>query len=150
MAEPAPGRPHGFYDAAEHLVDVEHAGCRPVVLDVIERVPDAVARDPPPLELHVALEVAEPPHQHLGGDAVEDVVLDGHAQPAIVEVVLFGFADPQDVVAHAGFPLRSETPDHAEVAGVVAVILTPFAARIMDKIDMRWTASFSLAAFALS
>src|SRR6185503_20583390 len=38
----------------------------------------------------------------------------------------------------------------AAPAGVVAVFLTPFAARIMNKIDVRWTASVSLAAFALS
>jgi len=38
----------------------------------------------------------------------------------------------------------------AAPAGVVAVFLTPFAARIMNKIDVRWTASLSLAAFAAS
>lgn len=38
----------------------------------------------------------------------------------------------------------------AAPAGVVAVFLTPFVARVMGKIDMRLTASFSLAAFALS
>jgi DHA2 family multidrug resistance protein len=38
----------------------------------------------------------------------------------------------------------------AAPSGVVAVLLTPFAARIMGRIDVRWTASFSLAAFALS
>ena len=38
----------------------------------------------------------------------------------------------------------------AAPAGVVAVFLTPFAARIMNKIDVRWTASVSLVAFAAS
>ncbi len=38
----------------------------------------------------------------------------------------------------------------AAPSGVVAVILTPFAARIMSKIDARWTASLSLVAFATS
>jgi DHA2 family multidrug resistance protein len=38
----------------------------------------------------------------------------------------------------------------AAPAGVVAVILTPFAARIMNRIDARWTASVSIAAFAAS
>ncbi|MGI9169232.1 MAG: DHA2 family efflux MFS transporter permease subunit [Caulobacteraceae bacterium] len=33
---------------------------------------------------------------------------------------------------------------------VVAVILTPFAARLMNKVDARWTATFSVAAFAVS
>ncbi|MFL5295730.1 MAG: DHA2 family efflux MFS transporter permease subunit [Phenylobacterium sp.] len=36
----------------------------------------------------------------------------------------------------------------AAPSGVVAVFLTPFAARIMNRIDARWTASLSLAAFA--
>ena len=36
----------------------------------------------------------------------------------------------------------------AAPSGVVAVFLTPFAARAMTKIDVRWTASLSLAAFA--
>ncbi|THD81109.1 MAG: DHA2 family efflux MFS transporter permease subunit [Phenylobacterium sp.] len=38
----------------------------------------------------------------------------------------------------------------AAPSGVVAVILTPFAARIMGKIDARWAASLSLVAFAFS
>ncbi|MGZ3404236.1 MAG: DHA2 family efflux MFS transporter permease subunit [Phenylobacterium sp.] len=38
----------------------------------------------------------------------------------------------------------------AAPAGVVAVLLTPLAARIMNRIDVRWTASLSLAAFAIS
>lgn len=38
----------------------------------------------------------------------------------------------------------------AAPSGVVAVLLTPFAARIMGKIDARWAASLSLIAFALS
>jgi DHA2 family multidrug resistance protein len=38
----------------------------------------------------------------------------------------------------------------AAPSGVVAVFLTPFAARIMNRIDARWTASLSLAAFASS
>jgi DHA2 family multidrug resistance protein len=38
----------------------------------------------------------------------------------------------------------------AAPAGVVAVFLTPLAARIMNKIDVRWTASLSLLAFAIS
>src|SRR5258706_3416159 len=38
----------------------------------------------------------------------------------------------------------------AAPSGVVAVMLTPVAARVMDKVDARWTASLSLAAFALS
>jgi DHA2 family multidrug resistance protein len=38
----------------------------------------------------------------------------------------------------------------AAPSGVVAVILTPFAARIMNRVDARWTASLSLAAFAAS
>jgi DHA2 family multidrug resistance protein len=38
----------------------------------------------------------------------------------------------------------------AAPSGVVAVILTPFAARIMNRIDARWTASLSMVAFALS
>ncbi|HEY1410638.1 MAG TPA: DHA2 family efflux MFS transporter permease subunit, partial [Rhodopila sp.] len=38
----------------------------------------------------------------------------------------------------------------AAPSGVVAVILTPFAARMMSRIDARWTASLSLAAFAAS
>ena len=38
----------------------------------------------------------------------------------------------------------------AAPSGVVAVILTPFAARAMSKIDARWTASLSLLAFAAS
>ena len=38
----------------------------------------------------------------------------------------------------------------AAPSGVVAVFLTPFAARLMNRIDARWTASVSLAAFALS
>jgi DHA2 family multidrug resistance protein len=38
----------------------------------------------------------------------------------------------------------------AAPSGVVAVILTPFAARMMQKVDARWTASLSMAAFALS
>jgi DHA2 family multidrug resistance protein len=36
----------------------------------------------------------------------------------------------------------------AAPAGVVAVLLTPFAARTMNRIDARWTASMSLLAFA--
>ena len=35
-------------------------------------------------------------------------------------------------------------------AGLVAVLLTPFAARLMSKVDARWTATLSLVAFALS
>jgi DHA2 family multidrug resistance protein len=38
----------------------------------------------------------------------------------------------------------------AAPSGVVAVFLTPFAARLMNKLDARWTASLSLAAFSLS
>jgi DHA2 family multidrug resistance protein len=38
----------------------------------------------------------------------------------------------------------------AAPSGVVAVFLTPFAARIMNRIDARWTASLSLVAFAAS
>ncbi len=38
----------------------------------------------------------------------------------------------------------------AAPSGVVAVILTPFAARLMNRIDARWTASLSLLAFAAS
>jgi DHA2 family multidrug resistance protein len=38
----------------------------------------------------------------------------------------------------------------AAPSGVVAVILTPFAARLMQKVDARWTATLSMAAFALS
>jgi DHA2 family multidrug resistance protein len=38
----------------------------------------------------------------------------------------------------------------AAPSGVVAVFLTPFAARIMNRIDARWTASLSLVAFASS
>jgi DHA2 family multidrug resistance protein len=38
----------------------------------------------------------------------------------------------------------------AAPSGVVAVLLTPFAARIMQKVDARWTATLSLAAFSLS
>ncbi len=36
----------------------------------------------------------------------------------------------------------------AAPSGVVAVFLTPFAARIMNRVDARWTASLSLLAFA--
>jgi DHA2 family multidrug resistance protein len=38
----------------------------------------------------------------------------------------------------------------AAPSGVVAVLLTPFAARIMSKVDARWAATVSLAAFGLS
>jgi DHA2 family multidrug resistance protein len=38
----------------------------------------------------------------------------------------------------------------AAPAGVVAVMLTPFAARIMNRVDARWTASASVLAFAVS
>jgi DHA2 family multidrug resistance protein len=38
----------------------------------------------------------------------------------------------------------------AAPSGVVAVFLTPFAARLMNRVDARWTASASLLAFALS
>jgi DHA2 family multidrug resistance protein len=38
----------------------------------------------------------------------------------------------------------------AAPSGVVAVILTPFAARLMNRIDARWAASLSLVAFAAS
>ena len=38
----------------------------------------------------------------------------------------------------------------AAPSGVVAVILTPFAAQVMNKIDARWTASLAMAAFGLS
>ena len=38
----------------------------------------------------------------------------------------------------------------AAPSGVVAVFLTPFAARLMNKVDARWTASLSLLAFAAS
>jgi len=38
----------------------------------------------------------------------------------------------------------------AAPSGVVAVFLTPFAARLMNRVDARWTASLSLAAFAAS
>jgi DHA2 family multidrug resistance protein len=38
----------------------------------------------------------------------------------------------------------------AAPSGVVAVVLTPFAARIMNRIDARWAASLSLVAFAAS
>ena len=38
----------------------------------------------------------------------------------------------------------------AAPAGVVAVMLTPFAARIMNRVDARWTASLSVLAFAVS
>jgi DHA2 family multidrug resistance protein len=38
----------------------------------------------------------------------------------------------------------------AAPSGVVAVFLTPFAARLMNKVDARWTASLSLVAFAAS
>jgi len=38
----------------------------------------------------------------------------------------------------------------AAPSGVVAVILTPFAAKLMQKVDARWTATLSMAAFALS
>ncbi|HKD21830.1 MAG TPA: DHA2 family efflux MFS transporter permease subunit [Rhizomicrobium sp.] len=35
-------------------------------------------------------------------------------------------------------------------SGVVAVVLTPFAARLMGRFDVRWSASFSFVAFAIS
>jgi DHA2 family multidrug resistance protein len=38
----------------------------------------------------------------------------------------------------------------AAPSGVVAVILTPFAAQIMSRVDARWTASLSMLAFAAS
>jgi DHA2 family multidrug resistance protein len=38
----------------------------------------------------------------------------------------------------------------AAPSGVVAVVLTPFAARIMNRIDARWTATFALLAFGVS
>src|SRR5258707_88389 len=38
----------------------------------------------------------------------------------------------------------------AAPSGVVAVFLTPFAARLMNRVDARWTASVSLLAFAAS
>lgn len=38
----------------------------------------------------------------------------------------------------------------AAPSGVVAVLLTPFAARLMNKVDARWTATASLVAFAAS
>jgi DHA2 family multidrug resistance protein len=38
----------------------------------------------------------------------------------------------------------------AAPSGVVAVILTPFMARLMQRVDARWTATLSMAAFALS
>ncbi len=38
----------------------------------------------------------------------------------------------------------------AAPSGVVAVVLTPFAARLMQRVDARWTASLSMVAFALS
>ncbi len=38
----------------------------------------------------------------------------------------------------------------AAPSGIVAVILTPFAARLMSRVDARWTASVSLLAFAAS
>jgi DHA2 family multidrug resistance protein len=38
----------------------------------------------------------------------------------------------------------------AAPSGVVAVFLTPFAARLMNRVDARWTASISLLAFAAS
>jgi len=38
----------------------------------------------------------------------------------------------------------------AAPSGVVAVFLTPFVARLMNRVDARWTASISLAAFAAS
>src|ERR1700761_2858726 len=38
----------------------------------------------------------------------------------------------------------------AAPSGVVAVFLTPFAARLMNRVDARWTASVSLIAFAAS
>jgi len=38
----------------------------------------------------------------------------------------------------------------AAPSGVVAVFLTPFAARIMNRIDARWAASLSIVAFAIS
>jgi len=38
----------------------------------------------------------------------------------------------------------------AAPSGVVAVFLTPFAARLMNRVDARWTASLSLVAFAAS
>jgi DHA2 family multidrug resistance protein len=38
----------------------------------------------------------------------------------------------------------------AAPSGVVAVFLTPFVARLMNRVDARWTASLSLAAFAAS
>jgi DHA2 family multidrug resistance protein len=38
----------------------------------------------------------------------------------------------------------------AAPSGLVAVFLTPFAARLMNRVDARWTASLSLAAFAAS
>jgi DHA2 family multidrug resistance protein len=38
----------------------------------------------------------------------------------------------------------------AAPSGVVAVFLTPFAARLMNRVDARWTATLSLVAFAAS
>jgi DHA2 family multidrug resistance protein len=38
----------------------------------------------------------------------------------------------------------------AAPSGVVAVFLTPFAARLMNRVDARWTATLSLVAFAIS
>jgi len=38
----------------------------------------------------------------------------------------------------------------AAPSGVVAVLLTPFAAQLMGKVDARWTATIALAAFGLS
>ncbi len=38
----------------------------------------------------------------------------------------------------------------AAPAGVAAVVLSPIAARVMSKIDARWTATFSFVAFAIS
>src|SRR5215469_4911918 len=48
-------------------------------------MPHAVAWEPPPLDLDIALQVAEPPGEHRRADVFEDVVLDPELLTTIFE-----------------------------------------------------------------
>jgi len=73
-------------------------------IHVVQRMPYAVAREPPSLDLDLALQVSEPPGEHSRGDVFEDVVLD----PDLLSTVFEGL-DPG-----AGRRNRLELPEKWE------------------------------------
>jgi len=100
MPEPLFAEPHDVAErihlvagiAAKHLDDVQLSTDPDATvgealcvrhLDVIHGMPHTVPGQPLALEVHVALEMTEPPVQHGRCDALQCVVLDPATQPAV-------------------------------------------------------------------